>query len=227
MPPGAPLIEARLAEQFGVSRGPLREAMRQLTEEGLLTTKAYLGTHVTPLTLKDAHDLFALRSALEVFAFEQCWDQRGADFHASLQQRHERLVQAIDVGDSKAAILAELDLHSLAYEASGNDQLLSVWSEMRGRIQIYWAVHHRAQGGPRRDGHDTYVALAGGDDLQAMVAEIKAHVRQGEAKTTAFLQTLQADQGVPVAGASSGRRRRSDAQALPTPSSDSPDLPPA
>ncbi|WP_222622638.1 GntR family transcriptional regulator [Ramlibacter albus] len=192
MPPGTPLVEARLAEQFGVSRGPLREAMRQLTEEGLLTTRAYTGTHVTPLTIQDARDLFALRAALEVFAFEQCWDKRGPEFFAEMKRRHGALLHAIDSGDSRAAILHELELHSLAYETTGNAQLLSVWSGMRGRIQLYWAVHHRVQGGPRREGHDSYVKLACGNDLKAMIREIKAHVRHGEERTAEFLEQLEA-----------------------------------
>lgn len=200
MPPGTPLVEARLAQQFGVSRGPLREAMRQLTEEGLLSTKAYTGTHVTELTVKDVREIFALRTALEVFAFEQCWDKRGPEFFAELRQRQARLTRAIDTGDEGEAILAELELHSLAYEATGNSQLLAMWSGMRGRIQLYWATHHRVHGrrGPRRDGHDSYVELACGDDLDAMIAEIKAHMRQGEQKTTDFLHQMAMKRHGPV-----------------------------
>lgn len=190
LPPGTPLVEGRLAERFGVSRGPLREAMRQLTEEGLLTTKAYTATHVTQLTEKDVNDIYALRTALEIFAFEQCWPRRDAAFRQQMRERLRALTTAIDAGDERASIAAELELHSAPYEWAGNAQLVSVWRGMRGRIQLYWATHHLAHGrrGPRRDGHDRYVKLACGDDLAAMAAEIRTHMRQGEAITVAFIR---------------------------------------
>mgnify|MGYP003299486080 CR=1 FL=1 len=51
--PGAPLTETALSTRFDVSRGPLREAMRQLIEEGLLVTVPYTGTHVAALSVED------------------------------------------------------------------------------------------------------------------------------------------------------------------------------
>lgn len=205
LPPGTPLVEGRLAQQFGVSRGPLREAMRQLTEEGLLTTRAYTATHVTQLTEKDIRDIYSLRTALEIFAFEQCWALRDEVFCEELRGREARLTRAIDKGDGREAILAELALHSTAYEWSGNNQLLAVWEGMRGRIQLYWATHqlaHRRRG-PRRDAHERYVELACGKSLPAMVAEIRTHMRLGEEVTAAFVRDA-------LAG-------KADAQAAPVP----------
>jgi hypothetical protein len=61
---------------------------------------------------------------------------------------------------------------------------------LRGRLQLYWASHHRAHGtrGPRRDSHDSYVAAALGDDLDAMLAEISSHMGRGARQTEKFLQ---------------------------------------
>ncbi|HKB54686.1 MAG TPA: hypothetical protein VKD22_11850, partial [Ramlibacter sp.] len=55
---------------------------------------------------------------------------------------------------------------------------------------LYWAAHHRAHGtrGPRRDAHDSYVRIALGNDLPAMLAEIAAHMGLGAAQTEKFLQ---------------------------------------
>jgi DNA-binding GntR family transcriptional regulator len=189
-PPGTPVVGGKLAQQFGVSRGSLREAMRQLTEEGLLTTKAYTATQVTQLTEKDVSDIYALRTALEIFAFEQCWPIRDADFVAQMRTRLERLTNAIDANDERGSILAELDLHATAYEWSGNAHLLAVWQSLRGRIQLYWVTHHLAHGrrGPHRHAHDRYVELACGQDLAAVAAEIRTHMRQGEKTTVRFIR---------------------------------------
>ena len=183
--PGAPLVETVLAERFEVSRAPLREALRQLTEEGWVVTVPYTGTRVIELTAQDVREIHSLRVTLEQFAFELVWPQRDERFAQSMRARHARLLQAIDLGNDLASIEAELELHGLAYEASGHRLLQRHWAGLRGRLQMYWAAHHRAHGsrGPRRDAHDDYVRLALGDDLDAMRAEIAHHMQRGAAQT--------------------------------------------
>jgi DNA-binding GntR family transcriptional regulator len=179
-----------LAEQFGVSRGPLREAIRQLIEEGLLVTVPYTGTHVRELSVKDIQEIYSMRIALEIFAFEQVWDCRNAAFFKELNRRHEVLTATIDAADDRQSILAELDLHGFVYEASGHQLLLHTWTSIRGRLQLYWAAHHRAHGmrGPRREGHDSYVRFASGSDLEAMRKEIREHMTRGATQTEQFLR---------------------------------------
>lgn len=188
--PGTPVVETALAAQFGVSRGPLREAIRQLIEEGLLVTVPYTGTRVTTLSVEDVREIYSLRIALEIFAFEQVWDRRDAGFHRELRRRHEALTRTIDAGDDGASIQAELDLHGFVYEAAGHRLLLRTWQSLRGRLQLYWAAHHRAHGmrGPRRDSHDLYVAAAAGADLETMRAEIRSHMLRGAMQTERFLR---------------------------------------
>lgn len=187
--PGSPLVETALAEQFNVSRGPLREALRQLIEEGLLVTVPYTGTHVTPLSVTDVREIYSMRITLERFAFEQAWPRRDAAFKRELRRRNAVLLAAIDAGDDAASIQAELDLHGFVFEASGHHLLQRTWASLRGRLQLYWAAHHRAHGirGPRRDSHDDYVRIALGNDLQAMLDEVSSHMRRGAEQTEKFL----------------------------------------
>lgn len=190
--PGAPLVETALSRQFDVSRGPLREALRQLIEEGLVVTVPYTGTHVAPLSVDDIHEIYSLRTALETFAFEQVWPRRDERFRGELQRRNDVLIATIDAGDDRAAILAELEFHGLVYEAAGHRLLQRAWHGLRGRLQLYWAAHHRAHGrrGPRRDSHDSYIAAALGHDLAAMRQEIADHMRRGMETTERFLRSL-------------------------------------
>jgi DNA-binding GntR family transcriptional regulator len=189
IPPGGQIVEMSLAEQFGVSRGPLREAIRQLIEEGLLVTVPYTGTHVRELSVSDIQEIYSLRIALETFAFEQVWDRRSDDFFRGLRRRHAALTECIDAGDDRGSILAELDLHGFVYEATGHQLLLHTWTSLRGRLQLYWAAHHRAHGmrGPRREGHDFYVDTACGKNLDAMRVEIRSHMMRGAIQTEQFL----------------------------------------
>src|SRR5687767_5448174 len=96
IPPGSQLVEATLADQFNVSRGPLREALRQLIEEGLLVTVPYTGTHVISLSVQDVHEIYSMRITLERFAFEQAWPRRDAAFRRELLRRNDALLASID-----------------------------------------------------------------------------------------------------------------------------------
>lgn len=195
--PGAPVVEADLAERFGVSRGPLREALRHLIEEGLLVTVPYTGTHVTSLSLNDVHEIFSLRTELEIFAFKLIWEKRDQSFHDDLHRLHNHLLSCIDNGDDEENSLAELALHSYVYEMCGHTMLLDIWNGLKGRLQLYWAAHHRALGhrNPNREGHIDYVRLATGDDFAAMTAEIRLHMLRGVSKTEAFLDRLSGQTG--------------------------------
>lgn len=190
LPPGTPLVETALATQFAVSRAPLREALRQLADEGLIVTVPYTGTRVMQLSVDDLREIQSMRVALERFAFEQAWPRRDAAFRRELRRRHAVLTAAIDAGDDAASIDAELALHGLVYEASGHRLLQQLWAGLRGRLQLYWAAHHRAHGarGPKRDSHDAYVAAALGNDLAAVLAEVDDHMQRGAAVTERFVR---------------------------------------
>ncbi|HKH67714.1 MAG TPA: GntR family transcriptional regulator, partial [Reyranella sp.] len=72
---------------------------------------------------------------------------------------------------------------------SGHKLLLRAWHGLRGRLQLYWAAHHRAHGrrGPRRDSHDSYIKAALGGDLDALRLEIADHMRRGAVVTEKFV----------------------------------------
>jgi len=190
LPPGAQVVETSLSLRLGASRGPLREAMRQLIDEGLLVSVPYTGTRVVDISVEDINDIYAMRTCLEQFAFELVWNHRGDAFFAELHARNRQLQTAIDVADDVRAIEAELDLHGLVYERAGNRILLTTWIGLRGRLQLYWAAHHRAHGlsGPQRESHDNYIRLAVGESLDAMRDEIRSHMRRGLETTKAFVK---------------------------------------
>jgi DNA-binding GntR family transcriptional regulator len=187
--PGSQIVEAKLASQFGVSRGPLREAIRELINEGLLVSRSYAATFILQLSKEDVREIYSVRTVLETFAFETIWDRRDEAFRQELMRRHAALLAAIDEGDDEGSIAAELALHSLVFETTGNKLLVSLWESVKGRLQIYWAAHHRAHGrsGPRREAHDDYMKLALGGSLRDMKNEIKAHMQRGAEITEAFL----------------------------------------
>jgi DNA-binding GntR family transcriptional regulator len=181
----------------------LREALRELIEEGLLVTVPYTGTYVITLSADDIQEIYSMRIMLERFAFEQAWDRRDQQFADELQRRNRLLTAAIDAGDDAASIQAELDLHGLVYETSGHRLLQRTWHGLRGRLQLYWAAHHRAHAtrGPRRDAHDSYVQAALGQDLAPMHDEITKHMGRGAKRTETFVRFANPFDSPPTTGA--------------------------
>jgi DNA-binding GntR family transcriptional regulator len=192
--PGSQVVENTLALHLGASRGPLREAMRQLIEEGLLVSVPYTGTRVVDISLEDVNDIYAMRTCLEQFAFEQIWDRRSGDFEQELLCRNDILKKAIDQADHVAAIEAELDLHGLVYEHANNRILKNSWTGLRGHLQMYWAAHRRAHGTsvPKRESHDDYIRFALGDSLSAMKDNLRDHMRLGLETTKTFVEARSA-----------------------------------
>lgn len=192
--PGEQVTELQLAAEFGVSRGPLREAMGQLAEEGLLITVPYTGTRVVGLSAGDISEIYSLRTALETLAFREIWERRTPAFTRALKARHAALLDALPEGDGYASSLAEVQLHSTVYEYCGHALLLESWRRISARLHLYLAVHQKAHGrsGPLGDAHQRYVELALGDDLATMIAEIEHHMQRGVLQLQAYLGGLKA-----------------------------------
>ena len=180
--PGARLTETDLANQLGVSRAPLREAIRELVESGLVESLPYKGLFVRRVTRADLEELYSLRTALEQFAFRQCWQRRSTEALDDLQKRHHHLIAEVEKDrDPERAIELELILHSWCYELSGHALLQKTWDQMKPNLQFYFTLHQKAhhRPGPLREAHDIYVDCAAGDSLDAMQAHLVQHMRQG------------------------------------------------
>ncbi|MDQ0470752.1 GntR family transcriptional regulator [Labrys wisconsinensis] len=176
--PGHKLNELRIAEQMRVSRAPLREAMRELVQQGLLTSIPYAGTFVIDVTAKDIDDAYSINKVLDDFAIERTWPVRNARFFAELDRRHEAVKQATRDRDTARQIETALQLHGVIYEWADNAVLLETWQRLTSRLQMYFALHQRARNEPvpAEDLHEDYVRLLKGDDMQAAQRHAREHI---------------------------------------------------
>ncbi len=179
--PGEKLTENALAEQLQVSRAPLREALRELVDRGVLVSQPYKGLRVRPVSGTDLKELYSLRTELEQFAFRLAWNNRSEDAVADLESRYDRLIAAQPTGDQARTISKELSFHSWVYELSGHSLLLSHWHRLTPLVQIYMVLHFRAHGSHGQFRHMTteYLQLAKGEDLDLMQSHIAEHMQQG------------------------------------------------
>src|SRR6516164_9818891 len=102
LPPGERLIEEQLTQRFGISRAPLREALRQLAEQGLIEHLPRRGVRVAELSATDADELFALRKVLERYAVQTAFAQPGATSLAGLTSAWRLMDEAARTGDAFA-----------------------------------------------------------------------------------------------------------------------------
>lgn len=188
--PGGKLVEAHIAEQLGVSRGPVREAIRQLVEEGLVEHISYRGTLVKTLTLEDIEEIYSFRILLESFAFRLVWSKRTPEFFEELEARHQALQETIFKKDKQEAIKQELDLHGVVYEYANHKILMDTWKMLRARIHFYFTVHQTAhqRAGALLNAHDDYVELAKGEQLEPMLREIEEHMQRGLDRVGEFVR---------------------------------------
>lgn len=123
---GERLRELQLAEEFGSSQGPVREALRELAAQGLVVTEPHRGTHVRGITPERAGELHDVRGALECYACERIGQRMGLDW-SSARGNAEAAFAAASEGNAEAYSEADTAFHRAVVEAAGNPVLLEVW----------------------------------------------------------------------------------------------------
>ena len=118
--PGQRLQEIKLAEQFGVSRGPVREALRLLERESLVVMASRRGASIAKLTAKHLKDIFSVRSALMSICAEELAERRSAEIQSALDQGTEKLFKASKAGDVGEYIVIVYQLSMYLAEGSEN-----------------------------------------------------------------------------------------------------------
>jgi DNA-binding GntR family transcriptional regulator len=135
-PPGAHLGEVPVSEQLGVSRGTLREALRQLQQEGLVEYGERGRVAVRLINEKDVINTFTVRAALEALAGETLASSHLRDQHCrQLRAAVDDMSVAAQVS-LEAQIEADLAFHALLCELSDNDALLRSWKLLEGPIRM-------------------------------------------------------------------------------------------
>ncbi len=145
--PGQRLVESEIARQMGISKAPVREALRELERLGLVVSYPRRGTFVAEVTPAMASEAYSLRAVLESYAgrlavarFEE----------TDLQRMEELLVEAdaIAPGADHFINRAELDLafHDEIYRLSGHRQLQEAWGNLRARVRVLLVATGIVQG---------------------------------------------------------------------------------
>jgi DNA-binding GntR family transcriptional regulator len=120
LPPGAVVSNAAVAEQLGLSRAPVRDALARLADEGLVETKPQSYTRVTPLVLKEVRDAAAVVRAMHELAARTALPLLTAGDVAAMREANRRFEAATGAGDVDAALEFDDDLHGVLVGVCGN-----------------------------------------------------------------------------------------------------------
>ena len=131
--PGTQLKEEPLAREFGISRTPVRTALKRLVDDGLATADAGQGIHVAQWSEWDIEETFQLRMLLEPYAASLAAERGGDEMLAKLKASNEQMAQAIEDGGENAIARiqdANRTFHRTLLDASGSPRLRSMLETM-------------------------------------------------------------------------------------------------
>lgn len=173
--PGDHLGEVELAGSLGVSRGTVREALRHLQQEGLVTAGNRGMLRVNSLSAAEVHELFRVRAALEGLAVREVIASPRREAAAeALRAAVERLS---DEGDPSVRMEADLAFHLLLCQLSGNSMLVEAWQRLEGRMRVA-ILNGAAWQAPMmaRDRHVPIVEAIERGDVEAAVRVVDEHM---------------------------------------------------
>jgi DNA-binding GntR family transcriptional regulator len=137
IPPGTVLVQEQLAEQMGISRTPVRDALDRLASEGLVVRSPGGRIHVAPFSLDELQEKYAVRKALEGLALRLAAPNLTGQAMQRLRALTEEMRQAIVDDHTQRVIQAGADFHEAIYIASGNAYLRQLLTALNDSIRRY------------------------------------------------------------------------------------------
>ncbi|WP_281290309.1 GntR family transcriptional regulator [Protaetiibacter larvae] len=143
---GEHLKEAEIALSLGVSRGPVREALAELANEGHIELRRHRGAFVAELTRRDVHEVYSLRLALERLAMERAATHMTPEMLARFDSTLELMKHVPGDYTPEQAVELSLAFHDLVYEAADHQRLWRAWMSIRSHVALFLrsrnAHHH-------------------------------------------------------------------------------------
>ncbi len=177
--PGDRLIEEELSQQMRISRGPLREALRQLEQEGLVVSFPYRATEVIGVSEEEVRDvLLPIRLTLESFAFRHALPLLTETDFAELDEMIVAMQQAGEANDLCRVVELDVRFHELILARSAQPHCAQIWRTISPRVRAYF---YRC--GPRHaaltdiaEEHRVLIAAMRTGDLDRVMAALEPHI---------------------------------------------------
>lgn len=135
--PGERLMEIALAQKLGVSRTPIREAIRKLELEGLVVMAPRKGAEVAEITLKDVKDVLEVRKNLEDLAVELACKKATEEDIEEMKRAHEEFIKTLSQKDLTVIAEADVKFHDVIYKTTDNKRLIQILNNLREQMYRY------------------------------------------------------------------------------------------
>jgi len=135
--PGERINESKLSSLLGVSRAPIREALRLLASSGILEIRANRGMFVRELQIKEVEELYDIRAALEVLAGERAAELIDGEDLPVLEKWMQEMAACVEANDTDAYYRANIAFHAAIVEISGNAHLLSIYEGVCKQMSLF------------------------------------------------------------------------------------------
>ena len=178
-PGGVQLLETELAQTFSVSRGPLREAMQRLVQEGLLRSAPHRGIFVMEVDEADLLDVYFVRETLETAALRKIHSEgRQESVADTLTTIADRMDRALKSGDTRAGGDLDFAFHRTLVDAADSERLSRTYATVQAETRL---CLHRLMGGYRssRDLAEDHFRLAEtirSGNIDAILITLKQHL---------------------------------------------------
>ena len=190
MKPGERLMEIHLANRLGVSRTPIREAIRKLELEGLVIMIPRRGAEVAQITWKNLKDVLEVRRALDVLAIKLACERIRQEELVQLYQACDNFKEATQTQDLRQIAKADVQLHDIIVASTRNDrlvQLVNNLAEQMYRYRFEYIKDSSQYGGLIQEHYDMYESILRKDKESAARAVLK-HIDNQEEAITRQLQ---------------------------------------
>jgi DNA-binding GntR family transcriptional regulator len=180
LPPGERLIEEQLTGRFGISRAPLREALRELAQQGLVEHLPRRGVRVADLSALDVDELFGLRDVLERYAMQIALPLPGTRSIDGLTAAWKEMAGAAAAGDAFRENEAHRQFHIEVVALAGQRHLLMAFEPVILKLQLYMAANLRREAERRTpsegvERHRRLLDVIATDDLATVLDELTRH----------------------------------------------------
>lgn len=138
--PGERLMEIQLAEEMGVSRTPVREAIRKLELEGLVVMVPRKGAYVAGISMKDIHEVYELRSALESLAANLAASRITPEELEEMERQVVKEAEETESNNLSNIVTIDTTFHDLLYQAARNQRLVQFINILQEQLQRFRAA---------------------------------------------------------------------------------------
>jgi len=180
--PGERLMEVQLAEKMGVSRTPVREAIRKLELEGLVEMEPRKGAHVAEVSVKDIMDVLEVRASMDALATSLAAQRITPEEVKELKHIFSQFVTNVEKENVNGTIKKDVEFHDVIYRASRNDKLLQISNSLREQVQRFRVIYLKGYGSTNDviKEHEQIIEAITTNNIEMAQAIAYDHIRKQE-----------------------------------------------